>query len=118
MTQERKEQLEEWSGIFEENLVLSEGDAPSFDNVVIWVFSDTVSGVTENTLWQLLYGLPEGFGISCCMPDYVMENMDSLQSRYLCVTPGGPIEEACIRAGYEKLAGNDALVLFQRRGTK
>lgn len=114
VTQERQMQVEEWSGIFEEKLELAGEAAPNFDNVVIWVFSDTVSGETENTLWQMLYGLPEGFGISCCMPDYVLENMDSLQSKYLCVTSGGPVETACIQAGYEKIAEDENIVLLQR----
>lgn len=113
-TQERRMQLGEWSEIFEEKLELTRENAPCFDNVVIWVFNDTVSGETRNTLWQMLYGLPEGFGISCCMPDYVLENMGSIQSRYLCVTPGGSIEAACVNAGYGKLAENDEMILFER----
>lgn len=113
-TQERQMQLKEWSEIFGEKLELDRETVPGFDNVVIWVFSDDVSGETRNTLWQMLYGLPEGFGISCCMPDYVLENMGSLQSRYLCVTPGGPVEAACVNAGYAKLAENAELILFER----
>ena len=105
-------QLEEWSDIFEGNLELAP-EAPSFDNVVIWVFCDTVSGEDINTPWQMLYGLPEGFGISCCMPDYVLENIGELRSRYLCVTPGGPIEAACVSAGYVQIAKSDVMVLFQ-----
>lgn len=114
VTQERRMQMEEWSGIFGEKLELTGKTTPNFDNVVIWVFNDTVSGETENTFWQMLYGLPEGFGISCCMPDYVLENMESLQSKYLCVMPGGPVEAACVGAGYEKIAESKDMVLFQR----
>ena len=112
--QERRMQVEDWSGIFGEKLELAQEAVPAFENVVIWVFNDTVSGETRNTLWQLLYALPEGFGISCCMPDYVLENLESLQSKYLCVMPGGLVEAACAEAGYIRLAEDEDMVLFQR----
>ena len=73
-----------------------------------------MEGTDVNTQWQLLYALPKGFGISCCMPDYVMEHFDTIQSRYLCVVPGGPVEEKCIRAGYEKITEQENAVLYQR----
>ncbi|MCI9141669.1 MAG: hypothetical protein HFH87_03485 [Lachnospiraceae bacterium] len=112
--EERLASLEEWEDIFSERLVLNREDVPNYDNVVIWVFNDTVEGTKVNTQWQLLYALPEGFGISCCMPDYVLEHFDTLQSRYLCVVPGGAVEENCVRAGYEKLAERENAVLYQR----
>ena len=86
----------------------------NYDNVVIWAFSDMVDGKRVNTAWQLLYALPEGFGISCCMPDYVNENFQELQSKYLCVVRGGVIEERCEQAGYIKLIENEDTVIYQR----
>ncbi len=111
---EREAQVEKWTDLFESEVVLTQ-EAPSFDNVVIWVFSDNVSGRSVITPWQLLYGLPKGTGISCCMPEYVLNNMGSLQSRYLCVASGGAVEAACIDAGYVKLGEDKDLVFFRTR---
>jgi len=112
--EERRETVEAWREGLAESLVLNRDAAPGYENVVIWVFSDQAGGESVRTQWQLLYALPEGFGISCCMPDYVQEHFDSLQSRYLCVVPGGIIESRCIQEGYVKLAEAPNAVLYQR----
>lgn len=39
--EERVEQAAYWEEVFADNLVLKEEDVPNFDNVIIWVFSDT-----------------------------------------------------------------------------
>ena len=106
--------VEQWHRELEEKLVLTEGNTPGFDNVVIWTFGDTVEGKSVNTAWQLLYALPEGFGINCCMQDYVLENLESLQSRYLCVVRGGAIEERCQSLGYERVIESEDTVIFKR----
>ena len=106
--------VETWQQELATELVLAEGDVPNFDNVVIWTFSDTVEGKSVNTAWQLLFALPEGFGISCCRVDYVLENLDSLQSRYLCVVRGGEVESRCEQAGYERVVENEDTVIFKR----
>ena len=112
--EERQAALEDWEDTLAGRLVLREENVPNYENVVIWVFNDTVEGINVNTQWQLLYALPEGFGISCCMPGYVLEHFDTLQSRYLCVVPGGPVEEKCIQAGYDKIVEQENAVLYQR----
>lgn len=111
VTQERRIQLEEWSEAFEELLPLSE-EAPSFENVVMWVFSDEIDGQSENLEWQLLYGLPEGFGISCCMPEYVIQNFDSLQCRYVATPAGGRIDGMCRDADCKELYRSGVMVLY------
>ncbi len=112
--EERAAQVEAWSELLEDKMELREDGAPDYDNSVMWVFSDVTGGQTVNTRWQLLYALPGGFGISCCMPDYVLENFDSLQCRYICVVPGGEIEQNCISAGFVRLAEAEGAVLYQR----
>ena len=112
--EERQTSVREWTEILSGQLVLEEENVPNYENVVIWVFRDTVDGVALNTQWQLLYALPEGFGISCCMPEYVLEHFENLQSRYLCVTPGGAIEDRCVQAGYEKIVEKENAVLYRR----
>lgn len=112
--EQRLTEVEKWRSELAEELVLEATDVPNFDNVVIWTFSDVVDGKSINTQWQLLYALPQGYGISCCMPDYVLENFDTLQSKYICVMPGGEIESRCIGAGYERIATAENAVLYRR----
>lgn len=112
--EEQQEEMEAWERILDRELVLFREEVPNYDNVVIWVFGDKVEGSMVNTRWQLLYALPEGFGISCCMPDYVEENFEELKGRFLCVVPGGAIEERCTRLGYTKVAESQGAVLYRR----
>lgn len=106
--------MEEWEEALSRELALTGEERPNYDNVVIWVFSDRLPEGVATTGWQYLYALPAGFGISCCTSDYVLEDFDDLRSRYLCVVPGGPVEERCRQAGYEKIIGNESAVLYRR----
>ena len=122
----RVEQVEQWQEIYAENLQMTDEDVPNYENAIIWVFSDTVNAESDvttdtdglpkviNTKWQLFYGLPEGFGISCCMPDYVLEHLDELQCRYLAAVAGGEIDERCTESGWVEIARDDDLVVYRR----
>ncbi len=112
--EERQVQLEKWEGIFDEGIRLERAAAPGFDNVVMWVFADITEQGSKNTAWQVLYALPEGCGISCCMREYVLANFDSLQCRYLVTVSGGEIDGLCERAGYEELGRDSEVVFYQR----
>ncbi len=103
---------EYWERTFAENLEIRGEELPSFDNTVIWVFNDNVDGEWINTDWQMLYELPAGYGISCCYQDYVAENLDSLQSRYLAVTAGGRIDEMCREKGWTEVGRDSRLVVY------
>lgn len=112
--EERCAQLENWQSVFEERLVLNTEETPCFDNVVIWVFSDETQSGSVNTAWQILYALPEGFGISCCMPDYVKENLTDMESRFILTAAGGEIDRMCAEAGYEELGRDSEAVCYCR----
>ena len=118
-------QVEQWQKIYAENLEMSDENVPGYENAIIWVFSDTVN-VTEdgkadadgaakniNTKWQLFYGLPEGFGISCCMPDFVMGHLEELQCRYLGTVSGGEIDERCAETGWAEIARDEDFVVYE-----
>lgn len=111
--EERVAAIEKWSEIFDAELVLEREHVPNYENVVMWVTSDIVDEISVNTQWQLLYALPEGFGISCCKPEYIMEHFDSLQCRYLYVQRGGSIEGKCLQSGCVKIAEDENTALFR-----
>lgn len=114
LQEERQTAVESFGEALAGRLVLEHENIPNYENVVIWVFSDVVDGTDVNTAWQTLYGLPEGFGISCCMRDYVTANFDALQSRYLVCPAGGEIDVLSGEAGY-RLLYRDSEIVFYRR---
>ena len=106
--------MESFHEAVDKELTLTLGEEPNYDNTVIWVLTDDLPEGIVYTGWQYLYSLPGGFGISCCTAEYVMENLESLKSKYLCVVPGGPIEDRCLEMKYEKIVGNEYAVLYRR----
>lgn len=115
--EERVEQLSEWEDIFDARLELDrEQEVPNYDNSVIWVFQDKgPDGELKFVSWQFLYALPEGFGISCCMPEYILENFDGLKSRYIATLSGGRIDGMCREAGYREIGRDEELVIYRLR---
>lgn len=113
--EQRSRELETWRGVLDGEMMLNLVDTPNYDNVVIWVFADQEEGKYQNIPWQLLYAVPEGFGISCCMDGYVKENFDTLKSRYLASIPGGHIAALCREAGYQEVYRDETLVLYDRQ---
>ena len=111
-------EVEEWKAVFEQELVLVTGDeTPNFDNVVVWTLYDYMveDGRQVMTKWQPLYGVPAGFGINCCYPDYLVDNYDTLQSKYVVVIPGGTVEERFADKGVEKVSETEELILYKLR---
>ena len=113
--EEASEAYAYWEGVLEEKLELdTENGVPNFENSVIWVFNDQLSdGTKETVAWQYLYALPEGFGISCCMPDYIHEKFETLQSRYIATLSGGEIDEMCRDAGCSEIGRRGTLVIYR-----
>ena len=102
-----------WSEIFDRECILQTKDVPNFENVMIWVFNDQVEGKTVQTPYQMLYQLPEGFGISCCFADYVQNHTEELQSRYLAVAAGGEVDRLCRDANYREIGRDEGLVAYE-----
>lgn len=114
LAQDRYEQVENWRQELRGELVLAKKEAPCFDNCVIWVLNDWVDEGWKSTRWQLLYALPEGFGISCCEQNYVLENLEQMKSRYIAFPAGGRLEKLCGQAGYRKVYSDRDMALYQR----
>lgn len=69
-----------------EQLDLSESMPASdnkWDNTVIWTLSCP---------FNLLYALPSGFGINCCLDKQVLECYDELRSKYVAVLNEGEVD--------------------------
>ncbi len=128
-TPERVAKVKAWEEIFDEELQLYAENVPNYENVVIWVFSDTVeqdgngtgavsdsdksAGTSMLTDWQILYGLPEGFGISCCYDTYVLENFESLRSKYITIPVGGRIQALCEEKGLRLLGQDESVCVYE-----
>ncbi|MCM1568080.1 MAG: hypothetical protein NC081_01385 [Roseburia sp.] len=110
----RYEQVETWRQELQGELALADKEAPCFDNCVIWVLNDWVEEGWRSTRWQLLYALPEGFGISCCEQSYVLEHLDTLESRYIAFPAGGSLEGLCARKGFREIYRDGDMALYQR----
>ena len=108
-----------WEKAFREGIVLDLSDVPSYKNAIIWEFNDLVDGEPVTTEWQMLYALPSGTGISCCMDtyggtSYTERNFYRLRCRYIAVPSGGIVDKMCSEAGYEVIGRDDKLVVFAR----
>lgn len=88
-------------------------NAPSYDNVVDWVAEDLVDGEMKIIPWRILFALPEGIGISCCLPQYMADNMEELKSRYIITIPEGSIDMMCEDKGMEELLRDKDFVLYK-----
>lgn len=114
VTEERTEQVAQWQEIFAEELIMTEENIPNYDNVVIWVFSDKTPSGSVTNKWQLLYGLPLGYGISCCYSDYVLDNFETLQSRYIATVSTGEIDVLCRQYGFREVGRDKDMVVYER----
>lgn len=116
-TPERIAKVEAWEEIFDRELVLNMDNVPNYDNVIIWVFADSVedAGQTRSVLtdWQILYGLPEGFGVSCCYDTYVLENFDTLKSKYITIPVGGSVQQLCEEKGLRLLGQDSSVCVYE-----
>ena len=108
-----------WEKAFREGIVLDLSDVPSYKNAIIWEFRDDVDGTYVTTEWQMLYALPSGTGISCCMDtsggsSYTEKNFYMLRCRYIAVPSGGRVDDMCREAGYEQIGRDENLVVYAR----
>lgn len=105
-----------WESKFDENLTLAD-NGPNFDNVVIWTLSDyKYEGNGKKALkWQRLYALPEGFGISCCQQEYVIQNIDTLNSKYIVTLTDGEIDKILTEKDRELIYRDNEVSFYRLR---
>ncbi len=112
-TQEQVTKVEKWEQELNCQLILNKENVPNYDNVVIWVWND-IGQDKKLFEWQVLYGVPKGFGISCCESSYVIDNFEQLESKYIAATTGGTIDEMCQEANYKEINRLDNVVVYER----
>lgn len=108
-----KKEAEYWDKTFTDAGIHASEDT-GYENTVIWVLWDDVSGGRVATDVKGLYALPKGMGISCCTDDYVKANMKHLKSRYIASVPGGETDEFCRKEGYGEIGRSERLVIYER----
>lgn len=111
--QERYEEQVAWQEI-NQKIQLEMDGTPSYANTLIWVFSDKVDGKPAYMSWRHMLSVPAGMGISCCMDSYLIENWDSLKSRYISTLSEGEIAQMCEESGFEKIGEAYGKVLYKR----
>ena len=86
-----------------EKMPLSENP---WDNTVIWVYS-----LNHNEL----YNLPVGFGINCCLEEYIINNIDSLKAKYIAVSKGTELENIIDFGVYDIIADYGNIIIYRIR---
>lgn len=114
VTEERRTDLESLAEQLSRNMELT-GDAPNYDNTVIWTFKETIDGESTLVDFGAYYAVPEGFGINLCEEKYLEENLENLRSRYIGAIPGGNLEKRCKTAGGTEVGRCKSLVIFDMK---
>ena len=103
-----------WRNVFESEGLAEPGEK-GYDNTVSWVFVDyDGNGNMLVTRYSELYELPSGVGISCCYPDYIINNIGSLKSRYVVTASDGKVADLLRENGIEAVAEHGNVVMFKR----
>lgn len=113
-TKEHRADLESLAEQLSENMELAR-EVPSYENTVIWSFRETIGEESVLTDFGAYYAVPEGFGINLCEEAYLAENLETLQSRYIGVIPGGDFQARCIEAGGTEVGRCESLVIYDMR---
>ncbi len=90
-----------------------ENSGDKYDNTVIWLASDMIGEESVPALWGLLYMVPEGCGINFCTQQYVVWNLESLQSRYIAALPGGVVDKALEDANKTLIAQTEHMRVYR-----
>ena len=110
-----EEKIAFWKDTFEKEGMMPAGER-GYDNTIIWVYYDhDDTGKMIVTDYNSLYAVPAGMGISCCMPEYVLPNIDSLKSRYIATDTRGRVAKALEEEGITPLAVRGELAVYKLR---
>jgi len=113
-SEEERADLASLSEQLSENMALT-GEAPNYDNTVIWTAWDVTDEGTKMADFGSYYAVPTGFGINLCDGGYMEANLEKLQSRYIGVTPGSAFEKRCQEAGGRLIGRGKKLAVYDRK---
>lgn len=88
----------------------------SWDNTVIWVSVDYVPETDEyrETVWRMLYAIPDSFALNICTAEYMHDNADNLKCGYVATVPGGTVAGELLEKGLvREIASNEFFVLYK-----
>ncbi len=105
--------IEEWKEAFKA-LEIDKKAADGFENTVAWVFIDYDNGDMIVTEYAPLYVLPAGMGISCCYPDHILNDIDSVKCRYIYTDVKGKVAKLCEEKNFNIVAKVGDTVIYER----
>ncbi|MCR5420877.1 MAG: hypothetical protein K6E98_07725 [Lachnospiraceae bacterium] len=88
---------------------------PSWDNTVLWVYTDTVDGEEVIVPWRSLYAIPSGYAFNLVFKDDWFDEGYKLSSKYIAAASGSNTEDRCIGWGAEKIADYCGVVIYRLR---
>lgn len=101
--------IETTSAELNKQMPLTQSDNP-YDNTIIWLSYD------EGNVWyQGLYAIPKGYGISMCTQEYILDNFDSLNSKYLYTRTDGKVAQTCIEHKKKVISQFWGMTIFKLR---
>lgn len=95
----------------EADLIIDSDD--KYDNTIIQVLTDYNGDSYLITDYHTLFAVPGGMGINICGYEYVLSNIDRLQSGYIAVAPGGNIDGLCTEREFTEVARTDHIVIYR-----
>lgn len=107
------QEVENLSSKFSSYISLNCVDAPSYENVVDWVTEEVADGEKREIPWKALSALPDGVGISCCLPQYIAENIDELNGRYIIAISNGGTDLLCQEKEMDMLMRDEYFALYK-----
>lgn len=116
VTEEFIRDVEETRELLKDEMpVVPTGGRPSWDNTVLWVYTDTVDGEEVIVPWRALYAIPSGYAFNLVFKDTWFDEGYDLSSRYLAAASGSDTEKRCIKWGAKKLADYCGVVIYRLR---
>lgn len=92
-----------------ENMILACSEEKiSYENTVIWNYGENYSDYVN------YYAIPSGFGINLCVEEYLCNNLDNLNSKYIGTAKNNSIYQECMGKGYKVLGETDSYAFFAR----
>ncbi len=110
-----RQEIEDASGRLAMSMPLKEEGSPSWDNTILWVYSDRVEGEEAIIPWQPLFAVPSGYGFNLVYNDKWLDDHYPLFSKYIAAVPGSDTEKRCIKWGADKLDEYGGVVIYRLR---